>query len=199
MKVCLLLLCVFCLRAQDSRPAVVFLGDSITAGYGLSPGNAFPEQLQKQLPNLRIVNAGVSGDTTGSGLDRLHKLLATKPRLVVVELGGNDGLRGIPVSVTRANLVEIVRRVKQAGASALLVGMTLPSHYGAAYIKSFENIFSEVAAMEKITMVPVRVSDAKTDMQRDGIHPTVAGQRRISAGLLGPIQTILKQGSAAIH
>jgi acyl-CoA thioesterase-1 len=192
--ICPIFLGVSIVSAQlnDSRPVVVFLGDSITAGFGLPPGSAFPEQLQKLMPTHRMVNGGVSGDTTGNGLDRLNGLLALKPKLVVVELGGNDGLRGTPVDATRANLTEIVSRVKKSGAAVLLVGMTLPATYGAAYIRSFEKIYSEIAEREKIVMFPLRVLDARLELLNDGIHPTLAGQTRIARDLLSPIQKILK-------
>jgi acyl-CoA thioesterase-1 len=181
-------------QQPDNRPAILALGDSITAGYGVESGAGWPERLQtlieiEGLPH-RIVNAGVSGDTSGGGLERLPSLLRAKPRLVIVELGGNDGLRGLPVASTRANLEEIIQASKAAGAKVLLAGMTLPPNYGADYVAQFEKMYAELAKAHRLTLVPLRLDKVGKEgedglMLRDGIHPSAKGHERIAAYMLG--------------
>src|SRR5580704_17126712 len=126
----------------DTRPAVVAFGNSLTAGFGAEPGNSYPDFLQKDLDRTglhwRVINAGVSGDTTTDGVNRLGEVLAYKPRIVIVEFGGNDGLRGLPIETTRANLEQMVSTLQTSGAKVILAGMTLPPNYGPNYIRTFE-------------------------------------------------------------
>src|SRR4051794_31447460 len=121
-------------HAVDNRPAIVCFGDSLTAGAGLDPSQSYPEVLQKELDargyKYRVVNAGVSGDTTQDGLARLALVLAEKPAVVVLEFGANDGLRGQPVATTAANLKQMIEGVQKSGAKVILAGMTLPPNYG---------------------------------------------------------------------
>src|ERR1700675_69485 len=118
----------------DTRPAVVAFGNSLTAGFGAEPGNSYPDFLQKDLDRTglrwRVINAEISGDTTTDGVNRLGEVLAYKPRIVIVEFGGNDGLRGLPIETTRANLDQIVLSLRNAGVKVILAGMTLPPNYG---------------------------------------------------------------------
>src|SRR5260370_35766670 len=120
--------------AQDRRPVIVAFGDSLTAGYGAGPGPSYPDLLQKDLDRAgirwRVVNAGVSGDPTTDGVNRLSEVLSYKPRIVILEFGGNDGLRGLPIEITRANLNQMVETLRNAGVSVILAGMTLPPNYG---------------------------------------------------------------------
>src|SRR5579871_6182644 len=124
----------------DNRPVIVAFGDSLTAGFGAEPGNSYPDFLQKDVDAAglawHVVNMGVSGDTTTDGANRLSEVLAAKPRVVILEFGGNDGLRGLPIETTRANLVQMVETLEAAGATVILAGMTLPPNYGPEYIRS---------------------------------------------------------------
>ncbi|MBK5293335.1 MAG: arylesterase [Acidobacteriia bacterium] len=174
----------------DPRPAIVAFGDSLTAGHGVEPGSGWPELMQKELDQkgyaYRVVNAGVSGDTTSGGLARLDSVLEIKPKIVILELGGNDGLRGLPVASTRANLEEMIVALQGGGARVLLAGMTLPPNYGPAYIAQFETMYTDLAARHRLTLVPLNLEKLGTPtdaaarlMQADGIHPTAEGYRRL--------------------
>ena len=180
--------------AQAATPAVVVaFGDSITEGYGVERGGDYPAQLERALAakgvKVKMVNAGVSGDTTNNALDRVATVIAAKPSLVILEFGGNDGLRGLPPAATRKNLSEVIVRLQQAGARVALIGMTLPRNYGSGYLTKFEAIFTGLAAEHKITLIDVRGAalqggDVKGLMQADGIHPTGAGYQRFVTFLL---------------
>src|ERR1700678_1438103 len=134
---------------KDSRPILVCFGDSLTAGYGTDPGQSFPDYLQINLDNLdyhyRVVNEGISGNTTKDGVERLPTILALHPAIVVVEFGGNDGLRGLPIADTRANLDKIVGELKDSGAHVVLAGITLPPDYGPDYIQQFNETYAVLA------------------------------------------------------
>jgi acyl-CoA thioesterase-1 len=125
----------------DERPLVVCFGDSLTAGYGADEGQSYPDFLQKDLDNdgyrYRVVNEGISGNTTKDGVDRLAGVVKMKPALVVLEFGGNDGLRGLKVQTTRTNLDTMIAALKKSGAKVVLAGMTLPPDYGPDYVKAF--------------------------------------------------------------
>src|SRR6267154_3209116 len=183
----------------DPRPAIVAFGDSLTAGFGAEPGNSYPDFLQKDLDreglSWRVVNAGVSGDTTTDGVNRLGEVLAYKPRIVIVEFGGNDGLRGLPIETTRANLEQMVSTLQKAGAKVVLAGMTLPPNYGPDYIKSFESIYKDLAAKYKLKLIPFLLSDIVTPdlryLQRDGIHPTAEGAEIVSGTVLKVVKPLL--------
>ena len=182
----------------DGRPVIVALGDSITAGFGLEPGNSYTDFLQKELDAkghaYRVVNAGVSGDTTSGGLARLQTVIEQKPRIVILELGGNDGLRGLPLRTTRSNLEQMIRRLRGAGAQVLLAGMTLPPNYGPDYIRAFEEMYTEVAARENVRLAPLAqggIGGFVPYLQADGIHPTQEGQRKLAAILLQALEPIL--------
>jgi len=171
---------------------VVAFGDSITEGYGVARGQDFPAQLERALTakgvNVKIVNAGVSGDTTNNALDRVASIIAAKPSLVLIEFGGNDGLRGFPPEVTRKNLSELIVRLQKAGARVALIGMTLPKNYGSGYLRKFEQVYKDLAAEHKVTLIPVApaavLGGATGLMQPDGIHPTAAGYKQFVSYLL---------------
>ena len=171
--------------AVDARPKIAMFGDSITAGHGLEPGYSFPDVVQREIDarglRYHVVNAGVSGDTTASGLDRLPSLLAMKPEIVVIELGGNDGLRGLPITSTRANVEEMIATCQKAGAKVVLAGMTLPANYGVDYVRQFEGIYEDLARKYKVKLIPFRLDQigGSGGMLRDGIHPNKEGQRRL--------------------
>jgi acyl-CoA thioesterase-1 len=169
------------------EPLVVFLGDSLTAGYGLGGEQAYPALVEKRLEEegipIKALNAGVSGDTTAGGLARLDWLLSQKPDVVVVGLGGNDGLRGLPLEQAEHNLREIVSRAKAAGARVLLLGMQIPPNYGPEYAKGFSDMYPSIAKEMDVPLVPFLlegvggVADLNQD---DGIHPTAEGQEKVA-------------------
>jgi acyl-CoA thioesterase I len=176
---------------------IVAFGDSLTAGFGADA--SYPDFLQKDFDRdgirWRVVNAGVSGDTTTDGVNRLSEVLGYKPRVVILEFGGNDGLRGLPLETTRANLDQMVTALKNAGVTVVLAGMTLPPNYGPEYIRGFEQIYRELAAKYKIARIPFLLQGVATDrslMQRDGLHPTSRGNEKVAATVAKYLTPILK-------
>jgi len=177
--------------AVDNRPAIVTFGDSLTAGFGAEPGMSYPDFLQKDLDaaglGWRVVNRGVSGDTTTDGLNRVGEVLAVKPRVVILEFGGNDGLRGLPIETTRANLDQMITALQNADVTVVLAGMTLPPNYGPEYIRGFEQVYRDLGAKYKLTRIPFLLEGVATDkglMQRDGLHPTGQGNARVAETVL---------------
>ena len=163
---------------------MLVLGDSLSAGYGLSPGQGWVALLEKRLSaqgyEYQVVNASVSGETTAGGLERLPRALQLhKPDLVIVELGANDGLRGLPVPLTRTNLDKIVGLARGAGARVLLLGMRLPPNYGPRYSTEFTRMFEELARERKIDLLPFFLQSVALDpgmIQDDGLHPNARAQ-----------------------
>ena len=185
--------------AADTRPAIVCFGDSITAGFGLDAGQSFPDLLQQDLDrrglSYRVLNLGVSGDTTQDGLARVPIAVAEKPAIVVLELGGNDGLRGIPLAITQANLAQMIEAFQAAGARVVLAGMSLPPNYGPAFIQKFQAIYKDLAAKYKVTLIPFLLEGVGAHdefMQRDGIHPNAAGARKVEALVMKTLTPLLK-------
>jgi acyl-CoA thioesterase-1 len=183
----------------DNRHVLVVFGDSLSAGFGLEAGLSFPDFLQKRLDAekypWRVVNQGISGDTTEGGVSRIDAANALKPEIVVLELGGNDGLRGLPLETTRENLETMIVAFQKSGAKVVLAGMTLPPNYGPEYIHQFENIYRDLAAKYKLTLIPFLLADIVTaDMryiQRDGIHPTAAGCEIVAGTVLRAVKPLL--------
>ena len=185
--------------AADTRPVIVAFGDSLTAGHGLEPGQSFPDDLQKLLDQrgrrYRVVNQGISGDTTGGRLDRVRHALEWRPVVVILELGANDGLRGLPLTATRANLAQMIDEFRKGGAKVLLAGMTLPRNYGPDYVQGFEKVFRDLAREKRVATIPFLLEGVATDprlMQADALHPTAEGARRVAATVLGYLQPLLK-------
>jgi acyl-CoA thioesterase-1 len=184
--------------APDNRPVIVAFGDSLTAGFGADTGKSYPDFLQQELDRrgllYRVVNAGISGETTTDALERLGAVTALKPAVVIVEFGGNDGLRGLPVSTTRANLDQIVVALKDSGAEVLLAGMTLPPNYGPDYIAAFQRVYSDLAAKDKVALIPFLLEGVAgtSRMQRDGLHPTADGNRLVAATVMRYLQPLLR-------
>ena len=185
--------------APDARPAIVIFGDSISAGFGLDAGQSFPDLLQQDLDRrglkYRVVNLGVSGDTTQDGLARLSMALTEKAAIVLLELGGNDGLRGVPISITQQNLAEMIEAFQKGGARVVLAGMTLPPNYGPAYIKKFEAVYHDLAAKYKVTLIPFLLEGVGGNdrfMQRDGLHPNAEGARKVEALVMKTIEPLLR-------
>lgn len=181
--------------AADPRPRIVAFGDSLTAGLGVSPEQTYPAQLQKQLDALghryQVVNAGVSGDTTAGGLRRVSWVLAGKPSLVILELGGNDGLRGLSLSETRSHLDAMIRQLKEARVQVILASMKLPPNYGVEYTTKFEAMYEELAKAHAVPLIPFLlegVGGEQTLNQADGIHPTGEGYRIVVQNVM---QTLL--------
>jgi acyl-CoA thioesterase-1 len=180
----LALACAPLARGGDPSPTLLVVGDSISAAYGLAPGTGWVDLLSariaaQKLP-YRVVNASITGDTTAGGRARLPGLLAThKPAIVIVELGGNDGLRGGNLGSTRDNLAAMVAAVQKANAKPLIVGMRLPPNYGAAYVREFDALYASVARAAKAPLVPFFFEGfgERNDLfQPDRIHPTAAAQ-----------------------
>ena len=179
-------------------PLVVFLGDSLTAGLGVGEEEAFPEQVRRRLAaegvRIRVVNAGVSGDTTAGGLARLDWVLRQQPQILVVGLGANDGLRGLALGETEANLRAIVAGARRAGARVLLLGMLLPPNYGPEYTAGFRDIFPRLAAELEVPLVPfllTGIAGIPELNQADGIHPTAAGHRLMAENVLPGLRQML--------
>jgi acyl-CoA thioesterase-1 len=176
---------------------VVFLGDSLSAGLGLAEADAFPSLVRDLLREagheVDVVNAGVSGDTSTGGLSRVDWVLRQEPHILVVELGGNDALRGQPLENTENNLRLIVRRGLESGARVVLLGMDLPTNYGPDYAGSFADMYERIAREERVLLVPEFVREVGSDpamMQPDGLHPTAEGHRLLAESLvpyLGPM------------
>ena len=184
----------------DNRPVILCFGDSLTAGFGVEPGKGYPELMQAALDakgyRYRVVNAGISGDTTSGGVSRMAEAIAAKPEIVLLELGGNDGLRGLPISVTRANLEEMIRGFQGAGATVVLAGMTLPRNYGPEYIGQFEKIYRDLAKEYKLTLIPFLLEPLVSKpgmMQNDGIHPTASGYREVVPSFVQLLEPLLKK------
>ena len=172
--------------AQRESKTVVVMGDSLAAGYGLDPSLAFPALIQKLIDeqgwHFTVVNAGVSGDTSAGGSRRIDWLLKRRVDVLVLELGGNDGLRGLPVAVTRSNLQAIIDRTrkKYPQARVVIAGMQMPPNYGPDYAKRFADTYVAVARKAKVPLVPFLLKDvadvpnASRMFQNDGLHPTAA-------------------------
>lgn len=180
--------------SEAAPPLVVFLGDSLTAGLGLGEGEAYPalvgELLAARGIAIRVVNAGVSGDTTAGGLARLDWLLAQRPALLLVALGANDGLRGQPLAAIEANLRSIVERSRAAGSSVLLAGMQMPPNYGPEYTRGFRELYPRLARELAVPLIPFLldgVAAVPELNQADGIHPTAEGHRRMAALVVDPV------------
>jgi len=185
---------------NSNRPTLVCFGDSITAGYGLQAGQAYPDFLQKKLDAegyaYKVVNQGTSGATTKDALATLPDVLRLHPAIVIVEFGGNDGLRGLPVVQTRANLDQVLTALERAHVKILLAGITLPPDYGPEYIRSFDQIFRDLAAKHHVAFVPMLYKDlvhVPGTIQADGIHPTVKGSAIIAGTLFPVLKPLLRK------
>jgi acyl-CoA thioesterase-1 len=179
---------------------VVVLGDSLTAGLGISRDQAYPALLERKLreagSTLEVVNAGISGDTTADGLRRVTWSLEGDVRLLILALGANDGLRGLPPAQMKANLQSIIHRARQRAIPVLLVGMEAPPNYGEQYAASFRQVFYDLARENKVTFVPFLLEGVAGDPdlnQPDGVHPTSAGAARIADHLWPTVKTMIEK------
>ena len=212
-KTIFLALCFLILQGLSVAAAaprtILFLGDSITAGYGLDMEQAFPALIQKKIAakswNFRVVNAGQSGDTSAGGLNRLEWLLKNRVDILVLELGGNDGLRGLPPETTRKNLQAIIDRVKAKypEVKVLVAGMKVPPNMGGDYGRKFEAIFADLAKKNKAALIPFvleGVGGSRELNLADGIHPTAKGHEIIATNVWKVLEPILRSlaGTQAI-
>jgi acyl-CoA thioesterase-1 len=183
------------------QPVVLVVGDSLSAGYGVAVDATWVALLQRRLAaqgyGYRVVNASISGDTTGGARARLPRALELhKPAIVILELGGNDGLRGLPLRQVRENFQFLIERVQAAGAQVVLVGMRMPPNYGAAYADAFHALYAELARQSGAPLVGFFLEGVALDeklMQADGIHPTAAAQPRLLDNLWPALQKVLKK------
>ncbi|QDX81013.1 arylesterase [Denitratisoma sp. DHT3] len=194
----LFLIFVLCWSAlATARPVLVF-GDSLSAGFGLAREQSWPALLEPRLKErgYTLVNASISGETTAGGRSRLGAALDQhRPAVVVLELGANDGLRGLSIAQTRDNLTAMARAVKASGARLLLVGMRLPPNYGPDYTAAFEHTFTAVAKAEKTALLPFLLEPVAADpanFQKDGLHPVASAQPRILDHVWKALKPLLK-------
>ena len=187
----------------QTAPLVVFLGDSLTAGLGLDESQAYPALLGQQLNQegkaVRVVNAGVSGDTTAGGLSRLNWLLGQHPDVLVVGLGANDGLRGLPLTEVESNLRAIIRQSQAAGARVLLLGMRIPPNYG-PYADQLAALYPKIAMDMNVPLVPFlldKVGGIRSLNQADGIHPTAKGQEIVAKNVRPYLEKVLAEKPAS--
>lgn len=181
-------------------PRIVFLGDSLTAGYGLAREQSVPSLIQAHLNaegyRYEVINAGVSGDTSAGGLSRLDWSLDGDVDILVIELGANDGLRGLPISGIRSNLTEIITRAKRRDITVLLTGMEAPPNYGAAYTSEFRRVFTDLAREHEVVFVPFYLEGVAGDPNlnlRDGIHPNPDGARIIEKTIWRALEPLLEK------
>lgn len=187
---------------SDAAPVVLCLGDSLTAGLGLDPEQAYPALIQEKIAALgwpyKVVNAGLSGDTSSGGVRRIDWLLRGQVDVVVLALGANDGLRGIDVAVTRANLQTIIAKVKAShpGAAVVLAGMQTPPNMGPGFARDFRALFQELAEQDGLPLVPFLLEGVAADRQlnqADGVHPNAEGQRVVAENVWRVLEGVLRE------
>jgi acyl-CoA thioesterase-1 len=187
--------------AEDTRPSIVAFGDSLTAGYGVPAGESYPDHLQRKLDALgyryRVVNEGVSGDTTAAGLTRLEAVIAAEPEIVIVEFGGNDGLRGLAVEQVEENLRRIASRLQEGGTKVVLAGMRLPPNYGREYVTAFEGVYPRLAKELNLTLIPFLLDGvaARPELLVDEIHPNEKGNEIVAGNVLEVLEPLLAHSS----
>lgn len=188
----------------ESRPRIVALGDSLTAGLGLPESQAYPALIQKTLDadgyNFEVVNAGVSGDTSAGGLRRLDWSLEGDVKVLILALGANDGLRGLPVTEMKNNLARIIERAKEKEIVVILAGMEAPPNYGDDYTSAFRRVYPELAREHGVRLLPFLLANVAGDTalnQSDGIHPNARGAEIIADGIWQMLQPVLDQLAAS--
>ena len=186
--------------APPPRPRVVALGDSLTAGYGLLESQAYPSLLQKLIDQdgyaFEVINAGVSGDTSAGGLRRLDWALNGNVRVLILALGANDGLRGLPIAEMKDNLGTIIDRAREKNVVVILAGMEAPPNYGPEYVQAFRAAYRDLAARKRVVFVPFlldNVAGVATLNQPDGIHPNEEGTRMVADTIWPVLRTVLDQ------
>ena len=192
-------LALMCMAQNAAAGTVLIVGDSISAGFGLDTRKGWVALLEQRLKQEgfddKVVNASISGDTSAGGLARLPAALAThKPDVVVIELGGNDGLRGQPPAQLQQNLASMIRQSRDSGAKVLLLGMQIPPNYGKRYVEAFAKVFGDVAQKEKVPFVPFfleGVGGHPELMQADGLHPAVGAQDKLLENVWPTLKPLL--------
>lgn len=186
--------------APDNRPTIVAFGDSLTAGYGTQPGQSYPDYLQQDLNvrgyRYRVINEGISGNTSKDGVLRLQKIVRLHPAVVIVAFGGNDGLRGVPILDSEMNLETIISGLKVAHAKVILGGITLPPNYGETYIRQFNRMYATQARDYHVPLLPFMlkgVYGVPGSMQDDGIHATAKGNRQVAQNFLPLLLPMLQK------
>jgi acyl-CoA thioesterase I len=195
---------VFCLLLaafqQPNVKTILFYGDSLTAGYGLAPDQAFPALIQKEITqrkaSYKVVNAGLSGETTAGGLGRISWVLKQPVDILVLELGANDGLRGLPIAQTRENLQKIIDKVKEKNpqVKVLIVGMKVPPNMGREYSREFEKIFPDLAKANKASLLPFLLEGVAGNPKLnlpDGIHPNAEGHRIVAKNVWQALEPMM--------
>jgi acyl-CoA thioesterase I len=179
---------------------IVCFGDSLTAGFGLDPGQSYPDLLQKELDRQRyhyhVVNMGISGDTTQDGLARIGVVLAEHPQIVVLEFGANDGLRGQAVSRAESNLARMIEALQKASIEVVLAGITLPPNYGPEYVTRFDAMYTDLAKRYRLPLIPFLLEGVATKqnlMQQDGLHPNASGTRLVVQNVVRALQPLLRK------
>jgi acyl-CoA thioesterase I len=190
-------------NSGDSRPVILAFGDSLTAGYSVPPDAAYPTRLQRRIDErgykFRVVGMGISGDTTSGGRARLKPAIDQKPSIVILELGANDGLRGLPIPQMQANLESMIKEFQKAGAKVVLAGMTLPKNYGDAYVKSFETVFRDLAQKYDLPLIPFFLEGVAGNPKltlEDLIHPNAEGYVRVTDIVMKTLEPLLKRAGA---
>lgn len=183
-----------------AEPRLLVLGDSLSAAYGMEIQQGWVSLLEQRMASkypYKVINASVSGETTGGGLARLPALLEQhQPRLVIVELGGNDGLRGYPLNIMKQQLARIIENSRAAGAEVLLVGMQIPPNYGPRYTNQFRDTYTQLAAQYDLPLVEFLLADVALNpqlMQKDGIHPTAEAQEKMLDNVWLVLQSMLQK------
>ncbi|MBU1665113.1 MAG: arylesterase [Gammaproteobacteria bacterium] len=183
--------------SSGASPTILVFGDSLSAAYGIPRESGWVSLLQRQLPQHRVVNASVSGETTAGGLTRLPNILAAhRPHLTIIELGANDGLRGLPLQYTARNLEAMIDLAKKQGSEVLLVGMRLPPNYGPAYMLRFERLFTRVAKAKNVRLVPFLLEGMAEQRDRflaDGLHPDAGAQPLLVDNIWRELKPMLKE------
>ncbi|MBI1760455.1 MAG: arylesterase [Acidobacteria bacterium] len=188
-------------KDKDARPVIVAFGDSLTAGYGLAEAESYTALLQQRLDaagyQFRVVNAGVSGDTSAGGARRLEWSLEGDVRYLILELGGNDGLRGLPVAELKKNLAQIIEAAQRRKIMVILAGMEAPPNLGAAYANSFRQVYRELARQYSVLLIPFVLAGVGGDSalnQPDGIHPNAAGEKVFTENVWRALAPVLAKG-----
>jgi acyl-CoA thioesterase I len=203
-RLCGLLLTLLCLPTLHAapQPTILVFGDSISAAYGIRVEEGWVSLLQKKLTTqgygYRVVNASVSGETTGGGLARLPRALERhRPTILILELGGNDALRGLPLDEVRTNLDGMIRKSQAAGARVVLAGMRIPPNYGPRYSQGFQAIYSDLSRRHQLPLIPFVMEGVALDtslMQADGLHPNAKAQPLLLGEIWPRLEPLLKRG-----
>ena len=194
------LCCLFILLGANTYGSTLLvLGDSLSAGYGINQGSGWVDLLRQDWKDRhQIINGSISGDTTGGGLNRLPLLLEKfSPDYVLLELGGNDGLRGQPLSLMKNNLLSMIKLCRDAGAQPILFGMRLPPNYGRRYSDAFTAVYPQLSAQEKVVLIPFQLEELTVTegmIQQDGLHPTAKAQPIIKQVIKDYLQPLMESG-----